>query len=287
MKRSAITERYQSYRQRAELMEPVHEQGRPERDRRRLTRQSTAVIALLDLNDWLIARVRPDTPERWDPAGWPWIADIVEQVPAIREELLAYVGATQIPLVAEVAGFDVDSEGAKTAVPVRTGAWRTVLLFANGRWIDATAAHFPVTRSCFEHLHRKANVGFSALEGHSHIEAHVGANRGALRLQVPIIVPGEDGECRIRIGDDMVHWHEAEPIVFDLKVDHEAWNDTPDLRVLLMVEIPQPLPWPVSGLNRLAQYAMRWHPSYRELPERVDGLGRRASAGGATGDARP
>lgn len=274
----ALATKFSHYREVAERMEPSHEALLPRSDRRRRTAMTMGVVALLDLNDWLIERFAGDTPERWDPADWPWIADIERQVPTIRQELERYLRTAPVPHVAEIAGLDPDDEETKKSAPIEVGAWRAVMLFANGAWIEETARHFPVTRSCFEDLHPKANVGFSVLEAHSHIAAHVGANRGALRLQVPIVVPGNDGDCRIRIGDEMVHWHEGEAIVFDLKVDHEAWNDADATRVLLMVEIAQPLPGPLALVNRAAQYSMRWHASYRGLPERIADLGLRHDA---------
>lgn len=262
------------YRERAQMMEPQHELGLTpvRRKAKRLT--SMAVFALLDVNDRAIGRVKPADPSIWDTGLWPWIPAVERLTLEIRDELEAYLKIATLPHVAEVSGFAPDSDGARESVPVETGAWRTVVLFANGRWVDETASHFPVTRSCFERIHPKANVGFSALEAHSHIAAHVGANRGALRFQLPIIVPGRSGQCRIRIGDDMVHWEEGTGIVFDLSTDHEAWNETDDLRVLLMVEIPQPLPVPWRWLNHLAQYSYRWHPSYREMPDRISAFGR-------------
>lgn len=265
---------FRQYRDRAKMMEPQHELGLPvvRRSAKRLS--SMAVFALLDVNDRLIERVQPSSPPLWDKSMWPWIPAVERVTPAIREEIESYLKATTLPHVAEVSGFTQDSDGARESIPVQTGTWRTVLLFANGRWVEETARHFPLTRSCFERLHPKANVGFSALEAHSHIRDHVGPNRGALRFQLPIIVPGRSGQCRIRIGDEMVHWEEGEAIVFDLSTNHEAWNETDAMRVLLMVEIPQPLPVPSRWLNRLAQYSYRWHPSYREMPKRIAHFGR-------------
>ena len=63
------------------------------------------------------------------------------------------------------------------------------------------------------------------------------------------------------------------------------WNDTGHLRVLLMVEIPIPLPAPLSWFNRLAQYSYRWHPSYRGMPERIAAFGRQRDAAMPDADA--
>lgn len=271
-----------AYRAAAHEMEPVEEAHLGRRQRAARRGVSIATFALLDLNDWAIGKTA-DTSPVWDTHRWPWIADVERATPTIRRELDAYLDRASFPHVAAMSGLDPDSEEGKISVPGIKGTWRTLLLFANGQWIDETARHFPETVACFRHIHPKANLGFSALEPRSHIETHVGPNRGALRFQLPVIVPGEYGDCRIRVGDRMLKWVEGEALMFDLSTNHEAWNDTDALRVLLMVEIEMPLPRPQSWLNRLAQYSYRWHPSFRQMVPRVEEIGRaqEALAGGA------
>jgi beta-hydroxylase len=265
-------------------MEPEHEVGlgRIEQTLRRL--QSVGVFALFDLNDRLIDRYAGPLPNQWPSSRWPWIRGVEAATGDIRAELERYLAQAELPHVAEVSGLDPHSEKGKASVPVSAGSWRTVILFANGRWIEETARHFPRTKALFEDLHPKANVGFSALTAHSHIETHIGPNRGALRFQLPVIVPGQPGDCRIRILDDVVVWKEAEAVVFDLAVEHEAWNDSDDTRVLLMVEIEQPLRKPLNLVNRVAQYSYRWHPSYRQMPKRIAQLGLDHDAAAATNE---
>lgn len=268
-----LTEKLTTYRAAARLNQPAHELALGTGAARRKRVISVGVLALLELNEWLICRFQPDIPARWDPARWPWIAEIERQAPTIKLELERYLAGGPIPLVVEVAGFDPDSEGGRASVPVRVGEWRSLMLYVNGAWVEATAQHFPTTRACFAQVNPKGNVGFGAIEGHTHITAHVDSNRGALRVGVPIIVPGEPGDCRIRIADELLDWTEGVAMVFDVKAEHEAWNDTDEIRVVLMAEIPLPLRWPMSWVNRAAQHSMRWHHSYRQLPERIAGFG--------------
>ncbi len=266
-------------------MAPVQEVGL--RGIRRWGRQaqSFVIFCLLDVNDWLIGRFAGGRSPIYPTSQWPWIPEVEAATPQIRREIEEYAPSTLLPQVAAVSGLDPDTEEGKLSIPGLVGTWRTVILFANGAWIDETARHFPRTVECFRSIHPKANVGFSALEPRSHIEAHVGPNRGALRFQLPVIVPGELGDCRIRIGEDVVKWREAEAIVFDLSTNHEAWNDTDHLRVLLMVEIPMPLPPPLKWCNRLAQYSYRWHPSYRGMPDRIAAFARQRDTAMAGADA--
>lgn len=269
-----LTDRLREHIASAAMMEPTQETSLPRLHQIARRAQSIAVFILFDINDWLIGRFAPDRPSTYPTATWPWIAEVESATDEIREEIEAYAREAPLPHVAAVSGLDPESEEGRMSIPGLTGTWRTVMLFTNGRWIDETAGHFPRTVACFADVHPKSNVGFSALDPRSHIAAHAETNRGALRFQLPLVIPGRPGDCRVRVGDETVHWHTGEAIVFDLSAEHEAWNDTDEVRVLLLAEIAMPLHPPLSWMNRLAQHSYRWHPSYRGTPDRIAAFGR-------------
>jgi aspartyl/asparaginyl beta-hydroxylase (cupin superfamily) len=47
--------------------------------------------------------------------------------------------------------------------------------------------------------------------------------------------------CRFRVGNDVREWREGEAWVFDDTLNHEAWNDSDRHRVILMIDIWNPL----------------------------------------------
>lgn len=250
-------------------LEPQDEtrMARPLRTVHRL--QSLGVLTMLEVNSRLIARYGGDLPGRWPLDPWPWIPGVEARTGLIRAELERYIETTEVPHVHDVSGLDITSDEYMPGGRGAAGRWRTLVLFADGRWVPEIASHFPDTMRIFDGIKPKNNIGFSALDGPAHIEVHVGPNRGALRFQLPIVVPGEVGDCRIRVLDDMIVWEEAKGVVFDLAVEHEAWNDTSERRVLLMIEIPMPLPQPLSAINRVAQWSYRYHPSLRGMTARA------------------
>lgn len=231
------------------------------------------VLALFDLNDACISRWGGAlTPVR-DPAAFPWTAEAERAGPEIRTEYERYlVGGGVVPQVAEIAGLEPGTPEAVDAAPVDRGIWRTLILLANGQWIDEVADHFPATRRALASCPHMTTVGFSVLEGRGHIAGHADPNRGALRYQLPLVVPGSPGQCRIRVVNEVIAWREGRSVLFDLAAMHEAWNDTDENRVLLMVETTLPLPVPLSVLNRFVQRQYRFHPSHRDMAERVRNL---------------
>lgn len=258
-------------------MEPVSEAQLPPVRRFGYRCLTFSLLFVLDINLRLINRLRPDDPPVWPRDTFSWVDHVEAGFDIVRKEMDAYIAASAAPLphVAELAGLDLDSERGGRVVLNDTGAWRSVLLYMGGSWIEETAAEFPGTVALLKDIPRINSIGFTALDPHSHIEEHVGPNKGALRYQLPIMVPGEHGECRIRIVEEMVPWVEGESLIFDLAVNHEAWNDSDGFRVLLNLEAQTPLPMGLDRYNRMVQWFYRYHPSHRGLPDRMRELHRK------------
>jgi len=51
-----------------------------------------------------------------------------------------------------------------------------------------------------------------------------------------------------------VHWEEGKSLIFDDTFEHEAWNHSNGIRVVLFVDFARPLPQPLAALN----HAMIW-----------------------------
>ena len=60
--------------------------------------------------------------------------------------------------------------------------------------------------------------------------------KGVLRYHLGLIVPGSEGSCRIRVGNDVRCWKEGKSLIFDDSHPHEVWNDCDSYRVVLFVD---------------------------------------------------
>jgi hypothetical protein len=231
---------------------PVEDVDRPVR-RRLVVLRTAAVLAVFDLNDRLIRRFGGDLPAVRDPRALAWTSDVEAAHALIGAEIERYLVRRDAPHVAEIAGLTPGSEEALLSAPVDRGEWRTLVLVANGHRIEETAQHFPDTMRALAACPHMTTVGFSTLAGHSHIGRHADPNRGALRFQLPLVVPGAPGDCRIRVGEQTIDWEEGRSVLFDVAALHEVWNDADGVRVLLLVETLMPLRPPLSSVNRFAQ----------------------------------
>jgi aspartyl/asparaginyl beta-hydroxylase (cupin superfamily) len=79
---------------------------------------------------------------------------------------------------------------------------------------------------------------FSALAPKSRIPPHNGETNARVVAHLPLIVP--DG-CLYRVGFEQRTWHVGETLIFDDTIEHEARNDSDELRVVLIFDLWNPL----------------------------------------------
>jgi aspartyl/asparaginyl beta-hydroxylase (cupin superfamily) len=82
------------------------------------------------------------------------------------------------------------------------------------------------------------NAMFSALAPGAHIPPHTGETNARLVAHLPLVVPEK---CNYRVGFDWRQWREGKCWVFDDTLEHEARNDSDQLRVILMFDVWNPL----------------------------------------------
>jgi aspartyl/asparaginyl beta-hydroxylase (cupin superfamily) len=78
---------------------------------------------------------------------------------------------------------------------------------------------------------------FSLLAPHTRIPPHTGVANTRLVCHLPLIVPPN---CGFRCGATTREWRVGEAFVFDDTIEHEAWNDSDELRVVLIIDLWQP-----------------------------------------------
>lgn len=105
------------------------------------------------------------------------------------------------------------------------------------------AARCPVTMAVLESLPLPRIAGrgpmalFSLLAPHTHIPPHWGMLNTRLIVHLPLIVPDH---CRLRVGNHVQAVEAGKAMIFDDSIQHEAWNDSDAVRVVLLFEIWRP-----------------------------------------------
>ena len=121
--------------------------------------------------------------------------------------------------------------------------WTAIHLLQNGRRVEANAQHCPRTLELLSRLPQakipgaSPNAMFSLLAPRTHIPPHTGVANVRLVAHLPLIVPSD---CGFRCGATTCEWHPGEVFVFDDTIEHEAWNHSDQLRVVLIFDLWAP-----------------------------------------------
>jgi aspartyl/asparaginyl beta-hydroxylase (cupin superfamily) len=122
--------------------------------------------------------------------------------------------------------------------------WSTLHLWRDGRRLDDVCAKCPGTAALLAKLPMADQPGFaptamfSALQPRTQIPAHTGSTNTRLVVHLPLVLPSA---CRFRVGNETREWRMGEAWVFDDTIEHEAWNDSDRMRVILIFDVWNPL----------------------------------------------
>ena len=183
----------------------------------------------------------PGMPEAefHDRSLFPELEAFERQVDVIRAEFDALIAAEAAEMVPYVQYPE--------RIPLRqwrelnnNPRWTAIHLLDKGQHIDANARHCPRTMAAIEALPQPKvpgagpNAMFSLLAPRTRIPAHTGVANTRVVCHLPLIVPPK---CGFRVGESVREWSVGEAFVFDDTIEHEAWNDSDELRVVLIVDL--------------------------------------------------
>ena len=122
--------------------------------------------------------------------------------------------------------------------------WSSLWLWRDGVRQEEAIARCPQTAAVLENLPLADQPGFaptvvfSALAPCTRIPPHNGSTNARLLVHLPLVLPGPAG---FRVGNETRPWRMGEAWVFDDTIEHEAWNDADETRVILILDIWNPL----------------------------------------------
>ena len=125
----------------------------------------------------------------------------------------------------------------------RSPRWSGYHLLENGQRVEAHCRRCPRTMEAVALLpqptvqRRSPAAMFSVLQPRTRIPPHHGVSNTRLVLHLPLVVPPG---CGFRVGNETREWKVGEAWVFDDTIEHEAWNDSDQLRTILICDIWNP-----------------------------------------------
>lgn len=179
----------------------------------------------------------------YDDALFPWMRELESRTDAIKAELQEMIVRREsefVPYIQYPPGTPVNQWDKLN----HSRNWSGFHLYAHGEPVHEHLAQCPRTAEALalvdsvEIAGLCPNAMFSALAPGAHIPPHTGETNARLVAHLPLVVP--DG-CHFRVGYDWRQWQEGKCWVFDDTLEHEARNDSSELRVILMFDVWNPL----------------------------------------------
>jgi ornithine lipid ester-linked acyl 2-hydroxylase len=188
-----------------------------------------------------------------DPSNFTWTTKLENNWQIIRKELDVILKFTnQLPSLHDISQCDYGLS--------HDNQWKTYFLYGYGIKMHQNCQYCPATTQLIESVPGMRTAFFSILLPGKHIPEHRGPYKGVLRYQLALKVPENRENCRIRVGNEFACWLEGKSMMFDDSFPHEIWNSTDEIRVILFMDIVRPCKFPVSLLNHLLIYLIRWSP---------------------------
>lgn len=174
---------------------------------------------------------------------FPWLGILEEATDAIAEEALAVLRsgpADFSPYVNVPPGMPVD----EWAPLNRSMNWSIYSLWHDGAALAANQAACPKTSAVLAQLpmcdipEHAPGAYFSVLKPHTRLPAHTGTTNTRSIVHLPLVIPPG---CRFRVGSQIRSWEKGKAWVFDDTIEHDAWNDSDQIRIILIFDIWNPL----------------------------------------------
>lgn len=174
---------------------------------------------------------------------FPWLPRLQARTPEILRELLALLEARE-PGFRPYVAFDASQPINQWAELNHSPRWSAWFLWEDGVRNDANCARCPATAAALSEIPlldlpgKGPTAMFSILEPRTRIPPHTGSNNVRTTVHLPLIVPPN---CGFRVGAQAREWQVGTAWAFDDTIEHEAWNDSDELRAILILDVWNPL----------------------------------------------
>jgi len=153
-------------------------------------------------------------------------------------------------------------------MPSFKGAWKAAPLKAYDRFFEKVLNHCPVLYSVLKQLDNVEIITISKLVPGASIKPHEGAFGGFIRAHLAIKVP--EGDTALVVGGEPRKWTEGEFLFFNDRAMHSAYNNTNEDRIVFIMDMERPLPFPLRIMNNAVKSLIKNSPYFKRLIKNAD-----------------
>ncbi len=172
----------------------------------------------------------------------PWAGIIADNFTAMHNEALGLLADRQLfdPYVKRT----VERPQGDVHGLLEKDDWSTLHLLEKGEPVPERIARVPTSFAVLDEnvplcriANRAPTMMYSLLKPKAHIPPHTGMLNVRFVCHLPLVVPPD---CGIRVGTQTRTWKPGEVMIFDDTVEHEAWNDSAQNRLVLIFDVWRP-----------------------------------------------
>ena len=181
-------------------------------------------------------------PEYFDPGLFPWFDRLAAATAIFRDELRALL-VSQRDAFRPYVAFGSTEPVNQWAELNHSDRWSSWFFWKDGIRQEANCAACPRSTELLASLPlldipgKSPSVMYSVLAPRTRIPPHHGSSNIRVTVHLPLIVPPD---CGFRVGGDTREWREGQPWAFDDTIEHEAWNDSDEPRIILILDAWNP-----------------------------------------------
>lgn len=222
----------------------------------------TMMAKVLTGHNRAIARFTEGSDDYFHEQMPAWSEQLISQADVITDELHALLTRSDL-----IPSFDQVSE---LQVNIADERWQTFFFTVVGQPVAGADQLCPATSKLLADLPDVLTAMFSILQPGKEIPAHTGPNKAVLRYHLPLVVPTTDVEvCGIRVGDQRRSWRLGEALLFDDTHEHEAWNLSEEVRVVLFLDVKRKVPRFLTPMvETMAFFGAKFHPAVSEIVDK-------------------
>jgi hypothetical protein len=180
--------------------------------------------------------------EFYEREEFPWLADLEAATVPMQQELATILREDQAGF-APYIHYDDHMPLDQWRELNHSPRWSAFHFYEKGEQVAERCQRAPATMAVLSRLPqarvplRSPAALFSVLQPKTRIPPHTGVANFRLVVHLPLIVPPG---CGFRVGGETRQWRIGEAWVFDDTIEHEAWNDSDQTRIIFICDVWNP-----------------------------------------------
>ena len=180
--------------------------------------------------------------EFYEREEFPWLADLEAATEPMQRELAAILREDQASF-APYIHYDDHLPLDQWRELNHSPRWSAFHFYDKGAPVTERCRRAPATMAVLSRMPqaqvplRSPSALFSVLQPKTRIPPHTGVANFRLVVHLPLVLPPG---CGFRVGGETRQWKIGEAWVFDDTIEHEAWNDSDQTRIIFICDIWNP-----------------------------------------------